>query len=190
MIIVALALTIAAVIVALARGASMPTAASAIGMGALMVVPVAVRDVTPLMTMTLGGAFLLVVMAMVALERRQGVTAPEGEPRLHWQRCVGALAVVDLGFMSIAALVMPVHTGVQLAAQSLAAAAVSASGGGEPHGMASGELMLAAVLGTWLACAAVLIIPMLRAERMVGVSHAACSGLMIAAMAAMAMPGA
>lgn len=92
------------------------------------------------------------------------------------------LAVVDIGFMALALLMMPAH-----ALEPIQAAAVSSV---HRHGspMTTGAGMMgAAVLIGWTLCALVLAGPGLRRRSFATLPHAVCSGCMILAMGVMAL---
>jgi hypothetical protein len=96
---------------------------------------------------------------------------------------VVAVTLTDIAFMALLMFLMPPHGEGSVAP-------LVASGTGlhvaAAHSMMPGGLMLWLALLVWAACAAVLLVPGLRAGHGGSIRHAVCSAGMIAAMAAMA----
>lgn len=146
----------------------------ALGMGAIMLGVLLVPGFSHAAATASGAVLLLVVLAGVV-----GVRAKTGPAWDERQRTAAAVTVVDIGFMALALLLMPMP-GSGLLVPPLAH-------GSGAHPAMAGGVMIWFVLLAWTACAAVLILPGARLRRTESFFHLACSGSMIAAMAAMAV---
>jgi hypothetical protein len=105
-----------------------------------------------------------------------------GDPLASDHKAPFLLAVVDIGFMALALLLMPSH-----GTEPLQASAVSSV---HSHGspMASGAgIMGAAVLIGWTICTMILAVPELRRRSYEPVGHVVCSVCMTLAMGLMAL---
>jgi hypothetical protein len=145
----------------------------ALGMGAIMLGVLLVPGFSHAAATASGAVLLLGVLAGVA-----GARAKTGPAWASRQRTAAAVTVVDIGFMALALLLMPMPGSTLLPPLDHA--------GGTHPAMAEG-VMIWFVLLAWTACAAVLILPGARLRRTESFFHLACSGSMIAAMAAMAV---
>lgn len=147
-----------------------------IGMGAVMIVVLAAPAFSRLAASSITVA-LLVPLAAAALALR----ARSGHRLGPTLRTAFAVSILDIGFMAAAVLVMPSHLSVR--SPSALGLTVAMSG----HGPAtSGWWVVWLVLVIWAGCAAVLLLPAVRARAPGWSLDLACSGSMIAAMAAMA----
>jgi len=128
---------------------------------------------------------LLVPVAAVHLWTR----ARTRQPLSGWQKPAAGLAVVDIGFMALALLLMPAHPNMQAPAPGVMTGMSGMPGmsGHMPAMTAGGGVMTTLVLLGWAACAAVVVVPLIRRNRTGMVPHAACTGCMILAMALMAI---
>ncbi len=98
------------------------------------------------------------------------------------QRTAAAVSVVDIGFMSVAVLLMPAHEALRGGRQVSPMDAHASFADGAMSGGAMAWLVL---LG-WTICAAILLVPALRECSPAGPSHLVCAVSMIVTMAAMA----
>jgi hypothetical protein len=177
--VIAIAFTVVAIAAALGgRGRYPLLIFHALGMGAIMLSVLAVPDFPHVVAASLSVALMLVLAAGV-LGARIRRSAPAG--RGH--RSAVAVALFDVGFMSVATILMPVHSGVFAAVEF--GSSVDAVGA---HAlMGGGGAMMWLVLMTWAGCAAVLTVPAIRRRSPEAALHLVCSACMIAAMAAMAV---
>ena len=180
MTIVAIILTVVAVVAAVGGQSRYPLLAlHALGMGAIMLSVLTVPEFSHFTAASLGfGLMLMVVVAAIWMRIRR--SAPLG--RRH--KSAVAVALFDVGFMSVATILMPAHGRVWSLAAAHPLGGVEDSG---MHAIVSGGPMLWLVLVTWGLCAAVLTVPAIRRRSHEDMLHLVCSVCMIAAMAAMAV---
>ena len=179
MTVVAIVLTVVAIAAAIGgRGRYPLLIFHAVGMGAIMLSVLAVPDFPHVVAASLGVALMLMLTVGV-LGARMRRSAPAG--RGH--KSAVAVALFDVGFMSVATILMPVHSGV-FSAVSLR---TSVDAFGAHAMMVGGDAMVWLVLITWAGCAAALTVPAIRRRSGEAMLHLACSACMIAAMAAMAV---
>lgn len=105
-----------------------------------------------------------------------------GDPPAGNHKAPFLLAVVDIGFMALALLLMPAHG----AAPMQASAASSVHIHGTPVASGAGT-MAAAVLIGWTVCTLILAVPELRRRSHQTLGHAVCSVCMTLAMGLMAL---
>ena len=179
MTIVAIILTIVAVAAAIGGQSRYPLLTlHALGMGAIMLSVLTVPNFPHFTAASLGfGLMFVVIVAAVWMRIRR--SAPLGQRH----KSAVAVALFDVGFMSVATILMPAHG----SAWTLAAHPLGAVGGDGAHAIVSGGPMVWLVLITWGLCAAVLTVPAIRRRSHEDMLHLVCSVCMIAAMAAMAV---
>jgi hypothetical protein len=174
--IAALALSVIGMIAALGRHARSPVhAVAALGMGTIMLALLVAPGFSSIAASCLGMVLLLVVLARVV-----GVRVASRHPLDTGQRTAAAVSVVDIGFMSVAVLLMPAHAIVRGAAL---VSPMAGHGSGAPALTAG--LMVWIVLLSWSLCVGLIIGPALRNHAPAAPFHLVCSASMIAAMAAM-----
>jgi hypothetical protein len=106
-----------------------------------------------------------------------------GSPLAGEHKAPFLLAVVDVGFMALALLLMPTH-----GTEAMQASLVGGVHGGHGSPTASGaSVMGAAVLIGWTTCTMILAVPELRRRSQELVGHAVCSVCMTLAMGVMAL---
>jgi hypothetical protein len=173
----ALALSATGMVAAIGRHARSPIhSAAALAMGAIIFGLLVDPGFSTIAASCLGIALMLVVLTSVVclqLATRHRLDRA--------QRTAAAVSVVDIGFMSVAVLLMPAHEAPRGGRQVSPMAGHASFADGA---MTAGAMVWLVLLG-WTICAAILLVPALRERSPAGPFHLVCSVSMIVTMAAM-----